>query len=351
MGMDGEEIGPVRRILIVRLSAIGDVIHGLPAACALRDHFPAAHLAWVVEGRAAELLSGHPALNEVIRVDRGWMRSPAEISRLRYELKRRRFDVAVDLQGLTKSAAAARLSGARVRIGYDGHDGRELSRWLNNRLATPTAEHVVDRTLQLLEPLGIQRPAVNFRLPNHAAANSRAGEILRGAGIEGRFALLNVGAGWASKRWSGERFAATAEALERRYQMPSLVVWAGDEELLVAESISARSRGLAVVAPATSLAELAALCRRTAVFVSADTGPLHLAAAVGTPCVGLFGPVPALRNGPYGGQHVALQKACLVGGSRRRRNADNAVMLLIEPEEVVDACGEAMARGRGRQAA
>lgn len=340
-----------RRILIVRLSAIGDVIHGLPVACALRDRFPRAHIGWIVEGRAGDLLAGHDAIDELFRVPRGWLRSPSEVARVRYELKRRRFEVAIDLQGLTKSALAARLSGAPHRIGYDGSDGRELSRWLNNCLVLPESEHVIDRALELLEPLGIEQPSVGFRIPNHAAANSRASEIQRSLIDAGRFAVLNVGAGWPSKRWSAERLAAVAVELRRLYDMPSMVTWAGDEELLAAESVVARSRCAAQAAPATSLTELAALCRRAAVFISADTGPLHLAAAVGTPCVGLFGPVSALRNGPYGAQHVALQKACLLGGSRQRRNADNTTMLLIEPRDVIDACQQILGGRTGRTAA
>src|SRR5580698_93646 len=135
------------RILIVRLSAIGDVLHGLPVLCALRDALPHAHLAWVVEGRTADLLAGHPALDELIVVPRRWLKSPRAVLDLWRRLHGR-FDVSIDIQGLTKSAVAAWLSGAPVRIGLAAPAGRELSPWLNNHRVAPTATHVVDRNLE-----------------------------------------------------------------------------------------------------------------------------------------------------------------------------------------------------------
>src|SRR5262245_53960415 len=122
------------RILIVRLSAIGDVIQGVPVLCALRHALPRAFLGWVVEGRAADLLEGHPALDALIRVPRGWLKSPRQVWRLRQQLHEMRFNTAIDLQCLTKSAIAAWLSGAPRRIGKGGEDGRELSRWFHNKL-------------------------------------------------------------------------------------------------------------------------------------------------------------------------------------------------------------------------
>ena len=152
------------RILIVRLSAIGDVLHTLPVLCALRDARPAAHLAWMVEGRTVDLLAGHPALDEVIAIRRRWLKSPRAVLDL-WRRVQGRFDVAIDVQGLSKSAVAARLSGARQRIGMAAPDGREISPWLNNARVRPTATHVVDRNLELLAPLGITPLRVRFDLP------------------------------------------------------------------------------------------------------------------------------------------------------------------------------------------
>ena len=147
------------RILIVRLSAIGDAIQTMPVACALRERFPEAFLAWAVEERAGTLLRGHEALDELIVLPRGWLKSPGGVWRLRRRLRDFRFDVAIDVQSLTKSAVLAWLSGARRRIGFGNPGGRELSKWLNNERVDPKATHVVDRYLELLRPLGIESPS------------------------------------------------------------------------------------------------------------------------------------------------------------------------------------------------
>jgi heptosyltransferase-1 len=332
------------RILIVKLTAIGDVVHTLPVACALRDAWPKAHLAWLVEGRAADLLRGHPALDEVIALPRRWYKSPREVWRLRRTLRARQFDLTLDLQGLTKSAVAAWLSGAKSRVGFAGEMARELSGWFNNRRVAISAAHVVDRYLETLVPLGITAPRIRFDVPRQARDILAVDRMLLNLRSHGMFAMINPGAGWASKRWPPDRFAAVARHLGRRHGMQSVVVWAGGEEGVWAERIVAESDGPAVLAPDTTLTELAELARRAALFVGSDTGPLHLAAAVGTPCIGLFGPMPAERNGPYGAGHIALQKARLEGTSRQRRTADNATMLAISVADVAVACDRILAR-------
>src|SRR4051812_25280462 len=157
------------RILIVRVSAIGDVIHGIPVLCALRETYPSAFLAWVAEGTMGDVLEGHPALDELVRVPRRWWKSPREVWRMRRRLRSLRFDIAIDLQCLTKSALTAWLSGAPRRIGKTGADGRELSRWFNNELVEAGGTHVLEHYLSMLRPLGIRSPAVRFDLPERAA--------------------------------------------------------------------------------------------------------------------------------------------------------------------------------------
>jgi heptosyltransferase I len=335
---------PAQRILMVRLSAIGDVLHALPVLNALRDAMPRAFLAWVVEGRAAEVVRGHRALDELIVLKRGWLKSPAAVVNLRRRLRALRFDTTLDLQGLSKSAIAARLSSAPRRIGFDGRDGREVSRWLNNHLVQPSRTHVIDRNLELLRPLGITNPTARFDLEDSPVNASAARKILD-FNVLRPFAVINPGAGWPSKVWPAERYAAVARYLGQSRGLGSLVVWAGEQERAWAEKIVAGAAGHATMAPSTSLGELAAIVRQAAIFVGSDTGPLHLAAAVGTPCVGLFGPMPAERNGPYGPQHVAVQKMTLKGTSRERRAAGPESMEAIWVEHVTQACGQILDRG------
>ncbi|OHB77643.1 MAG: hypothetical protein A2W31_14880 [Planctomycetes bacterium RBG_16_64_10] len=326
------------RILLVRLSAIGDVIHATPVLCALRARLPHAWLAWVVEGRAGDLIEGHRALDELVRLPRRWLKSPRAVWALRQRLRALDLDIALDVQGLTKSAVAARLSGAPRRIGFGGADGRELSPWLNTELVVPRSTHIVDRNLELLRPLGIENPAVAFDLPAPAQDAQQMDEYLRRADLTDGFAVINPGAGWPSKRWSAPRFGAVARHLGTEHRLPTLVVWAGDEERALAQQVAATAAGHGRLAPATTLTELAALVRRARLLVASDTGPLHLAVAVNTPVVGLFGPMPRERNGPYGPRHIALQQMVLQGGSRARRRATNDAMLAIAVDQVCAAC-------------
>lgn len=326
------------RILIVRLSAIGDVIHALPIACALREHFPRAFLAWVAEERAATLLTGHEAIDELIALPRGWLKSPRGVWRLRRRLHDLRFDVVLEAQGLTKAAIVAWISGAPRRIGFGHPWGRELTQWLNNELVDTPGPHMVDRNVQLLRPLGIVSPKIHFLVPEHSADRQIAEQVIVQYGLESGFAIINPGAGWPSKLWPTDRFAEVAGHLGKTWGLPTLVVWAGEKEMQMGLLIAAGSRGHAQIAPRTTLPELAALARRAKMFIGSDTGPLHLAAAVGTPCVGLYGPWPAEKHGPFGPQHIALQKAFFEGPTRERRYASKQLMEAIGVEDVCDAC-------------
>lgn len=329
------------RILIVRLSAIGDAIQTMPVACALRERFPEAFLAWVVESRAASLLRGHEAIDELIELPRGWLKSPGGVWRLRRRLHDLRFDAAIDVQSLTKSAIVAWLSGAKQRIGFGNPGGRELSKWLNNRRVDPKTTHVVDRYVELLRPLDIESPTVRFQVPQRDEDRATAERIVGELGLGDGFAMVNPGAGWPSKLWPTDRYAAVAEHLNKAWHLPTLVVWAGAAERAMAEQI-AGAGPIVHIAPSTTLPELAALARRARLFVGSDTGPLHLAAAVSTPCVGLYGPWPATRHGPYGERNIALQKMIFEGSARGRRTAPPIYMESITTEMVCEACDRIM---------
>jgi heptosyltransferase I len=335
-------IGP--RFLIVRLSAIGDVVQTLPLACALREHFPRAYIAWAVESRAGTLLEGHPAIDELICLDRGWLKSPRGVWQLRRRLRSQRFDVVLEAQGLLKAAILAWLSGAKRRIGFGRPWGRELTPWLNTEIVETGDVHVVERNLRLLRPLGIDSPRVRFDLPEHEADRRTVQSMLQAMKIAGKFAMINPGAGWPSKLWPVGRYAAVAGYLGKQWNLPSAVVWAGDAERRLAEEIVAAAPEYARLAPSTMLTQLAALTRRACLFIGSDTGPLHLAAATGTPCVGLYGPWPAARHGPFGPQHVAIQKMFFEGSTHHRRHAPKIYMEAIQVEDVCGACEEILRR-------
>jgi heptosyltransferase I len=338
------------RILIVRLTAIGDVIHGVPVACALRREFPDAFISWVVEGRAGDVLEGHPALDALIRVPRRFWKSPREIWRLRARLSELNFDVVIDLQCLTKSAVTGWLSGARRRIGRAGVEGRELSRVFNNELVEAGGAHVIEQYLSMLKPLGIASPAVEFDLPERTADAEVADGFLRANGLRGhRFAILNPGAGWPSKIWPAERYGELATYLSRKHGLRSIAAWGLPSETALAESIVSTSDGDALLAPPTTMLELASLCRRAALFVGSDTGPMHLAVAVGTPTISMHGPSRADWCGAYGPQNIRMQIRYEAGSSLERRRADDSAMRAINVEMVEHACDKMLSLHAARK--
>jgi lipopolysaccharide heptosyltransferase I len=311
------------RIAIVKLSSLGDVIHALPVARALRRAMPAAHLTWVVEAREYAILRDHPDLDAVVPVDtRLWRRliwRPAgarevlgEVGRLRVRIRRAAFDVAIDLQGLIKSGLLTAYTGAPVRIGFSaGHCRERLNALFTNRHVAPpaSARHVVDQYLALLDPLGVRPGAPEFFVPASIIAERRMEELLVKEGIKrgDRLVAINPGAGRSEKRWPVERFHALADRLATEGEARVLVLWGPDESHMAREIALGLPGGSVLLAPPTDLGELTALLRRCRLMIANDTGPLHLAAALGTPSLGLFGPTSAVRNGPFGEACRGLQ--------------------------------------------
>lgn len=331
------------RVLIARTSAIGDTILTAPVACRLRDLFPRARIAWVVEEKSALFVEDHPAIDEAIVLPRGWFTRPRDVLALRRRLRPMRFDAAIDCQGLTKTALACFVSGAAVRVGLRGEHGRELSGWLNNRLVEPRTTHVTDRSLELVAALVGDRGAgdpVRWDLPRVTAAENKIAVWLAksGAAPDQGYAVINPGASWDSKLWEADRFAVLAARMGKELGLTSIVVWGGDRERGWAEQIVDGANGRAVMAPSTSLHELAALLREARLVVSPDTGPMHLAVAVGAPTVGLFGATLPRDCGPYGPPHAAVMRATTPGGRRARRRADNAAMRAIRVDDAYEAC-------------
>ncbi len=337
------------KIAIVKLSSLGDVIHAIPVAHALRRAQPGIHLAWIVEAREYALLKDHPDLDTVVPVDtRRWrrlIRRPSgirevvgKVGRLRGRIRAARFDVAIDLQGLIKSGLLTAYTGAPLRIGFTADHCREgLNCLFTNRRVRPpaTAVHVVDQYLALLGPLGVPPGPAEFHVPIPARAARRMDDFLGEQGVKNRDLLVavNPGAGRASKQWPVAHFGRLADRLAHEPNVKVLVLW-GPDEVHMARQIQDGSSARAILAPPTDLHELAALLRRAALMVANDTGPLHLAAALGTPSLGLFGPTRAERNGPYGPLGRGLQ-------------SPDGTMASLTPESAVEAALALLARREG----
>lgn len=336
------------RFLITRLSAIGDCILTLPLACALRDRFPTAHVVWAIEPMAARLLAGHRAVDEFLVIPKGWLKSPRQVRSLRRQLRERRIDTVLDPQSLSKSSLLGWLSGARQRIGFAPPRGRELATWLDNLRIAVGESHLVDATLRLLEPLGVEPREVRFDVPIGRDVDAKMETFVRDAHLTKGYAVINSAASCRARLWPAARFGRVARFLGEQHDLPCVVSWAGPAEAALAQRIVAKSGGHAMLAPETSLAELAALERRARLMIGSDTGPLHLAAAVGTPCVGLYGPTQAARSGPYGPQHVTVESQTPSATHGRRRRHDDSAMRQITVEAVCAACDQMLRRSDPR---
>lgn len=272
-----------RRILILKPSSLGDIIHALPTANLIRRRYPSAHIAWLVNTAFTSLLKNCPVINEIIPFPRHNLRQlPALVKRLRQA----RYDLVVDLQGLLRSGLLAAATGAPRRLGLS--DAREGAGWLHNEIVTVTPQHAIDRYLLAARHLGGAAGPIEFPL-GLIPEFSPAGWI-----------AINASARWKTKLWGDEKFAE----LIRQLPQDRVVLTGSAAE---ADRIKKIAQGCRCVAGQTDLLELAELYRRCAVVVTNDSGPMHLAAAVGTPVIAIFGPTAPALTGPYGDRHIVLR--------------------------------------------
>jgi heptosyltransferase I len=317
---NAQQSGP--RILVVRLGAMGDIIHALPAAASLRDAFPGCRLTWIVEPRWAPLLAGNPTVDRIVPLRRGTL---GGLLRSWRELRSEACDVAVDFQGLLKSALTARAAGPQRIFGFHRSQARErAAALLYTDEIRATAAHVVDRNLELAAAAGAGVLRKIFPLP--------PGE--KAAGVpEGPFVLASPFAGWRAKQWPLEHYAELARRLRAELGMPLVLDTPKDMELEPVPD---------AVPLSSTLAGLIDTTRRAAAVVGVDSGPMHLAAALGKRGVALFGPTDPARNGPYGGSLTVLRSALAATTYKRGAEIDPS-MRAISPGQVFAAL-ECLAR-------
>jgi heptosyltransferase-1 len=344
----------IRRVVLVKLSAIGDVVHALPLARALRRAHPDAEITWIVERRAASVLEGLEAVNRRLVIDTRAPRAAfrkgdlaaalGELRAMGREVRELRADWAIDAQGLLKSGVIAWMTRAPLRTGFPARVCREPASALftNHHPPVRPGLHVIETLLELLGP-GWQPPAPDdLRLPVSAAelAPFRVwAECLRPVS-GGLLVAVNPAASWETKRWPVGHFAEALWGFARMKGLRLVVLW-GPGERPLAERLVATLGGNAVLAPGTTIRELYCLLAQCDLFVGCDTGPLHLAAAAGVPVLGLFGPTDPARNGPYGRGHstIWLRRACAPCHKRTCDRHGQCLESLL-PETVAEALGE-----------
>lgn len=332
-------------ILIVKLSAIGDVIHTLPSLAALRKHYPDAHITWVIEEAAADLIEGHPDLNRVVVSRRkGWLRELRagrvgeplrEIFSFIREIRALPYDLVIDFHGLLKSAVIVWLSAGKRKLGYASL--QELSGlFLNEKIPEDMTKHAVDRYLDFPRYLGAHIQEAEFFIP---IGNENAGKVdtllaTKGIGMKDPFIAVNPIALWETKLWEDEKFARLCDRLIA--EAGAKIVFTDSNPASI-DRIQAMMREPSVnLGGQTTLKDLAYLYWRAVFLITTDSGPMHLAAAVGTPVCALFGPTDPARTGPYGKGHLVIRNILPCSLCFRKHCDDHACMRDMTVDDVYE---------------
>ncbi len=334
-----------RHILFIKPSSLGDIVHAMPACAAIHRAYPKARLTWLVKRKWAGLVERIDGVDRVWPVEstlKGWL---SQVSPLRAE----RFDLVVDLQGLFRSAAIGWLGGSSLLVGFA--NGREGSPWFySRRVPVPQLEmHAVDRYLLVAKAVGaVESGAPEFRFHIPQTDYEEVDGLLNRSGItpETRWVAMNVSARWPTKRWPAASFAEVADRLQQDGSGAAVMIGAPDERADVAAVIGMMKTPAIDLAGATTVGLLPALLSRASLLITNDSGPMHIAAAVGTPVVALFGPTSAARTGPYGLGHRVLttELSCRPCLSRTCQNPVQLECLTrISPEQVFGAVRDQLA--------
>jgi 3-deoxy-D-manno-octulosonic-acid transferase/heptosyltransferase-1 len=312
------------KILVVKLSAVGDVVHTLPALNALRRHRPEAHITWLVEEAAAGLIKGHPAIDRVLVSKRKrwvqgvgsaqWRRHLTEAAGFIRQLRDTRYDWVLDFQAALKGAALIAMVRADRKIGFGpGMEHQEYSYLvLNEKIPMVSMEvHALKRSLMLMEAMGVPCRQIEYKLPIDEVMGKKIVRLMADQQLprKGPAVAINPVALWETKMWSAKRFAQLADRLIETYQADIFFTGAAADAEEIGKITGWMTQEAANLAGRTSLLELAALYRKMDLVISTDTGPMHIAAAVETPVVALFGPTAPWRTGPYGDHHQVVSVA------------------------------------------
>ncbi len=332
---------PEERFVILRMSALGDIVHTLPAAAALRESFPQAEIDWLIDSKFSPILAGNPDIKHVITMNRNnWRGVAAGVKQLRAA----HCTTALDFQSLYRSAILGYLSGAPRRIGFDAEHSREGGAALfYTQKVTPRRKHVVERNMEIVESIGTRGKDIRFPLRVSAEAEEYVERTLSAHGVKDYF-VLSPGGGWGSKCWPADRYGALHRALAERYGWRGVISFSPAERQL-AEIVRREAGSPEPIVELFDLPQLMALLRRAKFLVAADTGPLHLASALGTPVVGLYGPTDPARNGPYCAKDLVVRNAAQEETTYRRDKAPARSMLSITVEQVEDAVDRRLRNG------
>lgn len=338
------------RVLLIKLGAIGDIVHTLPSLAAIKRQRPDVHITWAVERRSAEIIRGNPLIDRILELDTRAMREGSVVEDILPEVKRQiaplrdlEFDVAIDFQGLLKSGLVAKLSGATQRWGFSRRHLREpASRiFLNRTVRIDGRSHVVRKNLALAEAVFGPFPQelqLEFPISTNKEHKAEADQLIEDAGAE--IALLNPAGGWVTKLWHAEKYGQLADRIWEDHGLRPVVV-TGPAETEIAERVLTASRSGKVITAEPTLKGFYELAKRARIYIGGDTGPTHIAVAAATPIVGIFGPTEWWRNGSPNKADLCVERLdieCRI--DCHRRTCSNWICMDIPPESVLRAVAE-----------
>ena len=342
----------IKKILIIKLSSIGDVVHSLPFLEVIKDNFPSARIDWLVEEASSLILEGHPALSRIIISRRKtwqknllrssrWISLLSEAIHLLREVREYRYDLVIDLQGLFRSGIMVGLSRGERKIGMIG--AREGGGWFINEKPVPVdyAQHAVDRYLQVAEYLGCNVTPWQGHIPVRNADKGKINLLIGNEGAGKRpIVVINPMARWETKLWQTAGFAALADRLYD--ELSCRIIFTGSrQDRAIIDEIAGRMKGTPInLAGRTSLKELAYLYTLCSVLITTDTGPMHIAAAMGCPVIAIFGPTDPVRTGPYGLGHEVIRTDIPCSPCFKKKCEDMTCMKQI----TVERCFETVKR-------
>ena len=322
------------RILILKPSALGDIVHTLPLLASLRKSFPGRYIAWGVKEKFSELLEKHPYLDDLIVWKEGGFWEFA------WEIRKREFDIVLDLQGLFRTGLVTYLSKAPQRWGFSKEETKERQFFfLNIRIQTKST-HIVDKYLDFAEHLQADR-IIEFLIPEKESAREYISQYFQRTNISSNDKLIALiqSTGWENKTWKLERFAQLGRLLSLKEKRKVMLIWGmGEPEKEKAQRINRMAADKFLIAPQTTISQLVSLLKRCSMVIGGDTGPLHLAAVLGIPVVGLYGPTPPSRNGPFTDKKEVIYHnlPCSPCWKRTCKNKANECMDSIQVEEVME---------------
>jgi heptosyltransferase I len=345
----------IRRIALIQPSRIGDIVFSLPTLAGLRELYPQAHIAWLVDDRCRELVEGHPDLNETMVIPfkaleqalkqrrLTWVKK--ELSRLKKRIREKGFDLSIDLHGLAKSALLVYMAGARYKIGSANTTGmKELSGFFSREIPPgPEDTHTIDRNLAVIKYLGgrVEIPQFKLHIPQNCKEEIQA--ILQhwGVSTEDKVIVLHPGAGWLSRRWPVPRYAELIHQIREGLKANIIVVGGAEggskEDGLFQELFAAVKVPVINLVHQLSLKQLMALLDRAHLFVGNEAGPMHLATALTKAVVAIIGPTRPELTGPYGPKARIIRQAVACSPCRQRNCLDLACMKAVEVSHVYEA--------------